>query len=243
MSHSKQWVTAAFFDLDGTLVKANVVQHYLEFVKARYPGLKGWMIHIKILMQVPLYLCLDRLDRGWFNRVFFRNYRNESVERCKIWGQHYCDCVLFPKLFPAAKTRIAQHQKQGDRIFLVTGSLDFIVAPLVQRLGLDGALATQLEVVNGYYTGRICGVPLANEVKRKLIYDLASDFDITLEKSSAYGDSIADLPMLRAVGHPVAVNPDRILSKIADQAKWPIESWTIESINTRKLSKGCPPEI
>jgi HAD superfamily hydrolase (TIGR01490 family) len=93
---------------------------------------------------------------------------------------------------------------------------------IAQELGLTGAIGTKVERKNGILTGKLVGTPIHGAEKRRAIKALAKDRSLSLKRSYAYSDSQNDLPMLTAVGHPVAVNPDKILTRYAKAADWPI---------------------
>jgi phosphoserine phosphatase len=93
---------------------------------------------------------------------------------------------------------------------------------IVHELGLTGAIGTKVERKNGILTGKLVGAPIHGAEKRKAIKALAKERNLSLKRSYAYSDSQNDLPMLTAVGHPVAVNPDKILTRYAKAADWPI---------------------
>ncbi len=216
---------AAFFDVDGTLLKSTIVHHYCYLAQQNQPVWRRGLILANLLSAVPFYLWLDRVSRDAFNHLFYFNYAGLTVEDCRSLGQRYFQQKLRPKLFPAALEQIAFHQSQGHRIVLVTGSVDCIIAPLAEFLAAD-SLTTQLQVQDGYYTGVLQGKPVADQEKARLICRYAETHQLDLAQSYAYGDSMADLPMLQTVGHPVAVNPSSSLGKIAVQMGWPIKTWT-----------------
>jgi HAD superfamily hydrolase (TIGR01490 family) len=93
---------------------------------------------------------------------------------------------------------------------------------IAHELGLTGAIGTKVERKNGILTGKLVGKPIHGAEKRKALKALAKDRNLSLKRSYAYSDSQNDLPMLTAVGHPVAVNPDKILTRYAKAADWPI---------------------
>jgi HAD superfamily hydrolase (TIGR01490 family) len=93
---------------------------------------------------------------------------------------------------------------------------------IAHELGLTGAIGTKVERKNGILTGKLVGKPIHGAEKRKALKSLAKDRNLSLKRSYAYSDSQNDLPMLTAVGHPVAVNPDKILTRYAKAADWPI---------------------
>ena len=216
---------AAFFDVDGTLFKANAVNHYLDLTTQNISQLGyRWEI-FKIAVKAPYYLFLDRISRQQFNKVFYLNYRNWSVKQLQDRSQVYFKEKLITRLFPAAINCINQHKKQGNLLILVTGSLDFIVDPLAEFLKADAIVATSLHTQDGLCTGEIAGTSPIGEEKAKSIRNLSIKLGIDLSNSYAYGDSFSDLSMLYAVGNPVAVNPDLTLRRIANQESWTISCW------------------
>ena len=215
---------AAFFDLDGTLVESNVVDYYLYLATQNLPSVKRWWLTAQLVCKAPYYLLLDRLNRSRFNQVFYRNYRGFSTDHCQQWSQILFQEMIYPRLRPGAIECITQHKAQGRQIVLVTGSLDFIVAPLAEFLGAK-ALTSRLQSDQGHYTGELLGASMIGEEKAKAIREMASDLSINLQQSYAYGDSAADLPMLDTVAYPVAVNPDARVRRVAQQRGWAIEEW------------------
>ena len=135
--------------------------------------------------------------------------------------------VIAPRRFEQAAGCLARHRQAGHRIVLVTGSIDFIIKPLADELGVRDVLAPSLVTSNGRFTGELDGPPIGEEEKARRIRRFADANDIDLSKSHAYGDSIADLPMLEAVGHPHAVNPDKVLAARAATRGWPVHRWTV----------------
>jgi HAD superfamily hydrolase (TIGR01490 family) len=217
--------TAAFFDVDGTLVQTNVVHYYVFYKWQTLSPLSrvGWLFFF--MTKVPYYALLDGMSRRRFNQVFFRNYRGIVVKEAHQWSREVLQPRLVQALFPAAYQQIQQHQACGEEIVLVTGSLDFIMEPLRVILQADQLFAASLQSKGDHFTGDLIGPPISGEEKARLIRDYARRQGIALEQSYAYGDSFADLPMLQTVGYPVAVNPDRRLRKIAMEARWPIKQW------------------
>ncbi|MEG4916342.1 HAD-IB family hydrolase [Microcoleus sp. B7-D4] len=217
-------LTAAFFDVDGTLVKSTVVDYYLYLATQGVSPLQRWWTTVQLASKVPYYLLLDSLSRDYFNQMFYRNYRGISVEHCQRWSQIHFKEMIYPRLFPAALDCIDLHREQERQIVLVTGSLDFIIAPLSEFLDAK-ALTACLQAVNDKYTGKLVGVPLIGKEKGRAMQEFALEQGIDLTQSYAYGDSAADLPMLQMVGYPVAVNPDSTLYRFAKKNKWEVQYW------------------
>lgn len=217
---------AAFFDVDGTLVDRHIVHHFLFIRRRMLPRAIRALWTGVFFVKAPYYLVLDKLSRTRLNEVFYRNY---AGLRSDIVRGHVEDCfreVICPNLFEEAPGCVAEHRAAGRRIVLVTGSIDFIIAPLARFLGADDVIAPQLVEQAGRFTGELNGPAVGHLEKARRIEAYARGQTLDLSASFAYGDSIADLPMLQAVGHPHVVNPDKPLSLTARRRGWPILRWT-----------------
>jgi HAD superfamily hydrolase (TIGR01490 family) len=128
--------------------------------------------------------------------------------------------VLRPLVYREALDLAATHEARGDRVYIVSAALQEVVEMISQELGFDGALASQAEVEDGVYTGRL-ERRLYGFEKRVALEELASAQGLDLARSTAYSDSHTDLAFLAAVGHPVAVNPDRALRRVVRERGWP----------------------
>jgi HAD superfamily hydrolase (TIGR01490 family) len=213
---------AAFYDLEGTLIKTNLV-HTLGFYAQRQQGLlKTITKSAKTLAKIPLFAATDVYSRNVFNQFFFKSYAGESEDRLRYFADELFEKTLKPAIFPGTFTLLEKSKKLGLRQVVITGALDFSVAPLLKYLGIDEFVANRLELVNGYATGRLLPPVMASATKAKWIREYAERENISLSDSYAYSDSISDLPMLSIVGHPAAVNPDFRLKQTALQHDWAI---------------------
>jgi HAD superfamily hydrolase (TIGR01490 family) len=219
--------TAAFFDLDGTLTKSNIVHYYVYFaLKDRsIAGRILWMT--TFLPKVIYYFIVDRISRGYFNKVFYRNYKDMDEEKTCQDAAALLNDFLKPRLFTDGVAEIKTHKDAGRLTVLVTGSLDIIAEPVKDHLGVDWSLAVSLEEQDGKFTGELTASPLSGEEKARAVVAFAETHGIDLSKSYAYGDSSADIPMLRCVGHPVVVNPKGKLRRIAEQEGWEMRFWRL----------------
>jgi len=218
---------AAFFDVDGTLIKGNAIQHYLYFAQQNRLPSSRWRVAVPIICKLPCYLLIDKLNRGLFNHVFYREYRNMSVRHVDQNKQKYFSEKLVHSIFPEAQARINFHKQKGHKIIFVSGALDFIVEPLANFLGADMVLATHLKIEGGCYTGTITNSNLIGQKKAAAIEDIARILEINLCNSFAYGDSVSDIPMLNTVFNPVAINPDYFLLRMAKKSGWSINYWKL----------------
>ena len=131
-----------------------------------------------------------------------------------------------PIIYAEALDLIEAHRAAGYKVYLVSASPEVIVAPLAEHLGVDGAIASRPVVDDeGRYTGEM-EFYAYGPFKAEAIQELARQEGLDLAESSAYSDSYTDLPMLEAVGHPVAVNPDRVLAKVARERDWEVMQFT-----------------
>jgi HAD superfamily hydrolase (TIGR01490 family) len=213
---------AAFYDLEGTLVRTNLV-HTLAFYAKRQQGL--WQTakaSVGTLAKLPFFGLTDLYSRNVFNEVFFRSYEGFSQDRLRYFSEELFEDVLKPAVFDGTKELIEAGKKIGQRQIVLTGALDFTIDRLMDDLGIDDFVANRMEFVNGYATGRVLPPVMASATKAKWIREYAERENISLSESYAYSDSISDLPMLSIVGHPVAVNPDFRLKQTARQHDWAV---------------------
>jgi HAD superfamily hydrolase (TIGR01490 family) len=215
-------VEAAFFDLDKTVIaRASMV----AFGKPLYRAglLSRWLLLRALYGQlVYLYLGADenrmakmreaalRVTVGW-SRDHIRSLVRETLEE-----------VIEPIIYDEALTLIRFHQGEGRKVFIVSASPEEIVDPLAEYLGVDDVIATRPKVdEHGRYSGEVDFYSYGPS-KVVAMEEAARRDGIDLEASYAYSDSITDAPMLGAVGHPVAVNPDRALARLAAEQGWEV---------------------
>lgn len=127
---------------------------------------------------------------------------------------------------PGGREAVARHRAAGHRLVLLTSSSNYLSEPVLGELGLHEALCCRFEVdPAGRFTGRPAGVLAFGEGKLTLARDCAARQGVSLAECSFYTDSLSDLPVLEAVGHPVAVHPDPRLRRLAQQRGWAVEDW------------------
>ena len=226
---SRGTTRAAFFDLDGTVAKSNVVAQYAACRLATMPTwLKFFWVPLYLLKCV-LYLVVDKFDRSAFNTLFARDFRglpSDPDAKAAMAATVY-DAYLRRNIFPAAARTIAALKSEGFDVVLVTGSIDFLVAPLARELGATEVIANALEEKRGRFTGSLVGAPVADEEKRTRVLAYAKKRGVDLAASRAFGDSVADVPMLECVGEPFAVSPSAKLRAEANRRGWDVLEWTV----------------
>jgi HAD superfamily hydrolase (TIGR01490 family) len=212
---------AAFFDLDKTLIEGSSAFH---FGRAAY----------KNGMMSRRQLARD----AWANLKFrLRGSNDADTDALRqrildaLAGQRVIDLQrlgpdvlagILPLLYRDVLREAYAHQDAGRRAYIVTAASQELAEVLAHVLVLDGGLGMRAEVRDGVYTGRAAGPFTYREGKAEAIRELAEREGIDLSESYAYSDSESDLPMLRAVGHPVVVNPDAALEKVARAEGWRI---------------------
>jgi HAD superfamily hydrolase (TIGR01490 family) len=132
--------------------------------------------------------------------------------------------VVDPYIYQEALDLIALHRALGRQVYIVSSSPEEVVRPLAERLGVTEVIATRTEIEDGKYTGKL-EFYAYREKKAEAIKEAAKEHGLDLGGSYAYSDSITDMPMMEAVGNPVAVNPDRDLRRIAQQRGWKIRDF------------------
>jgi HAD superfamily hydrolase (TIGR01490 family) len=213
---------AAFYDLDGTLVRTNLV-HAFAYNARNQQGLwRSLTRTVTTALGVPAFLAADFYSRRLFNDVFFRRYTGESEDRLRYLADELFDNVIRPSIFPGAYELIDNSRRMGLRQVLVTGALDLTVRPLARHLGIDEFVTNRLEFSGGKATGRLLPPVMAAATKASWIRVYAEKEGLSLSECYSYSDSMSDLPMLSVVGHPTAVNPDFRLRNTALQHDWPI---------------------
>ncbi len=215
---------AAFYDLEGTLVRTNLV-HTLGFYARNQPGLiSSLKKSAATLVSLPVFAITDQYSRKVFNDLYFKRYKGQSEDRLRFFAQELFEAVLKPAIFPGTYELIEKSRSLGLRQVVVTGALDVSINHLMAHLGITEYVANRLEFVNGLATGRLLPPVMAAATKASWIRVYAEREGISLSDSYAYTDSMSDLPMLSIVGHPAAVNPDMRLRQTALHHDWPILS-------------------
>lgn len=227
----------AVFDLEGTVLSSNTVESYLWLRLADLP-LQAWPAELAdVAKALPRLMSADRRDRAEFLRAFYRHYEGASVEGVRrLVADHATDVVL-SRAAPAALRRVRRHRSCGHRTLLLTGALEPLVQPLAPLF--DTIVAARLDVQDGRYTGYLAEPPLVGEARAEWLRHYADEEGLDLKASWAYGDSHSDLPLLEAVGSPVAVNPDTNLYRVARRRRWPVERWQpVEGAGKAVLSRS-----
>jgi HAD superfamily hydrolase (TIGR01490 family) len=213
--------SAAFFDLDKTIIaKSSVLafskpfqagglisrQALLRSAYAQFVFMVGGADHDQV---EKMRQFMSQLVAGW-DVATVREIVAETLHN-----------IMDPLVYDEAVQLIEDHHLEGRDVVIVSTSGSEVVEPIGAMLGADRVIATRLRIEDGHYTGEIEYYAYADE-KASAIRDYAAEMGYDLADCYGYSDSITDLPMLEAVGHPHVVNPDKELRKIAGERDWPV---------------------
>ncbi len=216
---------AAFFDLDKTIIAKSST---LAFGRSFF---RGGLINRRAVLKTSyaqLVFVLTGADEDQIGRI-----RDQITALCAGWEvQQVRDIVaetlhdiVDPLIYAEAAELIEQHHAAGHEVVIVSSSGEEVVEPIGEMVGADRVIATKMVIEGGRYTGRIEFYAYGPH-KAEAMSELARTGGYDLADCYAYSDSITDLPMLAAVGHPTAVNPDRALRRVAAQRGWPVLQFT-----------------
>ncbi|MDP9465580.1 MAG: HAD-IB family phosphatase, partial [Actinomycetota bacterium] len=215
----------AAFDLENTLIASNVVESYSWLATRRLNVPERIRYVLRTLAEAPGLSAMDRRDRGDFLRFFYRRYEDAPVSQIDEDSHELLTHLILTKSFPRGIRRVREHKALGHRTILITGALDFAVQGL--RPLFDEIIAAEMTVKpDGTYSGHLSRVPPTGETRAQILAEYCAAEGLKLEQSIAYADSSSDLPMLEAVGFPVAVNPETRLAAIARKRGWLVEHWS-----------------
>jgi HAD superfamily hydrolase (TIGR01490 family) len=210
---------AAFFDLDRTLISRSSSLALAPAFHRR--GLLRRRDRTKAMLAQLVFMRYGagkaRVGQTAESAMIF--LKGLPVETMREIVEEAVDSAFVPHVYRDALDLVARHRERSERSFIVSAALQEIVDALVVELGFDGGIGSTAEVENGVYTGRL-GRRLDGNAKAEAVAELATAESIDLAESTAYSDSASDVPFLEAVGHAVAVNPDRRLRAIAAERGW-----------------------
>lgn len=212
MTESK---TCAIFDLDGTIIRLSSEQVFLTYLlnhgEIPIPNLLAWTSNFLRVKSLPVAKS---------NKIYLRGLEEDHIH--EIARRCFVD-PLRVSIAPHISDLIHAHRAEGRTVILMSGSLSFLVQPFHEYFQTDMMVAHKLEVVDGRFTGKRIGLHPFAENKAILAQQLATEHGFDLSDSYAYGNHHTDAYKLELFGHPVAVNPDRQLRRIATEKGWHIE--------------------
>jgi HAD superfamily hydrolase (TIGR01490 family) len=217
---------AAFFDVDNTIMQGASLYWFARGMAARKyftPSDLARFAWQQLRFRVmATEHAGDMSDARELALAFVEGWRVADMERL---SREIFDELMAERIWPGSRALAQLHMDAGQRVWLVTAAPVELGRVIAERLGLTGAIGTVAEVRDGVYTGRLAGELMHGTAKADAIRQLASVEGLDLERCTAYSDSVNDVPMLSAVGHAVAVNPDSALRRAARERGWEVRDF------------------
>ena len=215
-------VGIALFDLDNTLIAGD--SDYLWGCFLVEQGIVDGASYEQANRRFYDQYKVGELDIFEFLDFQLRPLSEHDLAQLEQWRTQYIQEKIVPILLPKARALIDRHRTSGDTLAIITATNRFITTPIARLYGIDHLLATEPQLVDGRYTGKVDGVPCFQEGKVSVLEDWLKTTGLSLDDSWFYSDSHNDLPLLNRVRRPHAVDPDEILEVHARQQGWPVIS-------------------
>ena len=215
-------VHLAIFDLDNTLLAGDSDYLWGKFLAGR--GIVDAEFYEQENQRFYDEYKAGELDIFEFLAFSLKPLSEQSPATLASLHRDFMAECIRPIITPAARQLLARHRDNGDILLIITATNRFITAPIAEELAVPNLLATDPEMVDGHYTGRVAGIPCYREGKVERLRYWLQQTGYNLAESWFYSDSHNDLPLLELVTHPVAVDPDETLANHATAKGWPIIS-------------------
>ncbi|MGB5427523.1 MAG: HAD family hydrolase [Gammaproteobacteria bacterium] len=212
----------ALFDLDNTLIAGD--SDFLWGCFLVEQGIVDSELYERENRRFYDQYRVGELDIHEFLDFQLRPLSEHPVDTLQQWRRQYIEEKITPILLPKARALIDRHRQQGDTLVVITATNRFITGPIVELYDIPHLLATEAEILDDRYTGKVSGIPCFQDGKVTRLSDWLKVNRHSLDNSWFYSDSHNDLPLLNRVTHPVAVDPDEILEEHARNNDWPIIS-------------------
>ena len=210
----------AIFDLDNTLLAGDS-----DYLWGRFLVEKGAVDAVHYERENERFYQLykaGRLDILEFLRFSLAPLRAHPRSQLEAWRAEFLDNRIEPLISEQSRRLVEKHREAGDTLLIITATNAFVTRPIAQRFGIPHLIATEPETLNGQYTGEVAGEPSFREGKVNRLEIWMGEHAADLQGSWFYSDSHNDLPLLERVDHPVAVDPDETLARVARERQWPI---------------------
>lgn len=215
-------MSLAIFDLDNTLIADDSDYLWGQFL------VDQGIVDKNHYQQNNLKFYQDyqqgKLDIHEFLNFSLQPLAENNTEQLLLWREQFIEEIIKPIMLPAAKQLIARHKAIGDTLLVITATNKFVTEPIANLYGINNLIATEPEFRDNQYTGKIVGLPCFQQGKVQLLDAWLEQSGQNLSGSWFYSDSHNDLPLLKKIDHPVAVDPDKQLAAYAQNANWAIIS-------------------
>jgi len=213
----------ALFDLDNTLLAGD--SDYLWGCFLASKGLVDKHIYEEANLRFYEDYKQGTLDIHEFLSFALSPLAENNAGDLHTMHEEFMQEHIKPIMNPAGKDKVEEHRSHGDHLVIITATNSFVTGPIASAFGINDLIATEPEMLNGQYTGKIDGIPCFQEGKITKLNDWLKTSDMDLEGSYFYSDSHNDLPLLQQVTTPVAVDPDEQLRAHAQKNHWEIVSF------------------
>ncbi|MCG8391954.1 MAG: HAD-IB family hydrolase [Pseudomonadales bacterium] len=215
-------MTLAIFDLDNTLIAGDSDHLWGDWLVEK--GIVDQQHYKETNDQFYVDYQNGRLDIMAYLRFSLKVLADNDITQLHHWREQFLAEKLDTMWLPKAEALLQKHRDQGHTLMIITATNDFVTAPLADRLGVDHLIATVAERRKEHYTGDVAGIPSYRDGKVERLAEWLRDHDESLAGSWFYSDSHNDLPLLKKVDNPVAVDPDATLEREARERDWPVIS-------------------
>ncbi len=215
-------MSLAIFDLDNTLLAGDSDYLWGQFLVARGAVDRDFYEHENQRFY-DAYRA-GTLDIEAYLQFALRPLAAHEPALLHAWRERFMTEWIGPLILPKARALLQRHREAGDKLLIITATTRFVTQPIAAALQVRHLLATEVEIQDGRYTGRSYDIPCFQEGKVQRLENWLAGTGESLENSWFYSDSLNDLPLLRRVTYPVAVDPDATLAAYARQQGWPIIS-------------------
>ena len=212
----------ALFDLDHTLLTLDSYEAWVEFLIEE--GVLDRAAFERANHELVSRYRAGEATSVEFTHFYLSTLVGREMATLDAWHARYLERKIRPAISPSARALLARHRADGHLLVMTTATGRFIVAPIARELGLEHFIATEPEMHEGGYTGKVAGTPNMREGKVTRLEAWLAERGLALERfrqSWFYSDSVNDLPLLERVTHPVAVNADPPLAALAREKGWP----------------------
>ncbi len=212
----------AIFDLDNTLISGD--SDYLWGVYLGEQGIVDKAFYARENERFYEEYKQGKLDIFEFLEFSLKVLADHTLPALLSWRQEFIESKIRPIIPQASIDLIEKHRQQGDTLMIITATNAFVTQPIAELLGIEILLATDPEIVNNQYTGKVEGEPTFQHGKVNRLNKWLNENNENLENSYFYSDSRNDIPLLELVDHAIAVDPDDALRQHAQNRQWPIIS-------------------
>ncbi|MGB1741943.1 MAG: HAD family hydrolase [Cycloclasticus sp.] len=213
-------MSLTIFDLDNTLISDDSDHLWGEFLVEK--KLVDGDHYAKANTQFYNDYCRGKLDINEYLQFALAFLAEHPTDKLYQWRDQFIEEKIHPLVLPAAQGLVEKHRDKGDTLMVITATNRFVTEPIVELFGIDTMLATEPEFINDRYTGQYIGMPCYQEGKVSRLTDWLAQHQLDLSNSTFYSDSHNDIPLLKTVTNPIAVDPDETLKQYANKHHWPI---------------------